>query len=112
MPSLYCGTLVFLFAFSQFQLRWFRTRAADHTNQVLSWLLVLSLVGSFGWYGLGWFLFPSLINSIEISDALSDRFIDSKIPFMMGSFILIVGFFLLVVSVYLYKVGGDAERKT
>ena len=56
-PTLYMGLLPLLLALSQFR---FRTigRAREHTSRrtFLTWLVILSLLASFGWYSLGWII--------------------------------------------------------
>jgi len=49
VPSLYMGLLPLVLALAAMRLRGGSTREGW-----LSWLAVLSLVASFGWYGLGW----------------------------------------------------------
>jgi hypothetical protein len=49
VPSLYMGILPLVLALASL-----RFRGGDVRQSGLSWLVVLSLVASFGWYGLGW----------------------------------------------------------
>ena len=54
-PSIYLGVVVLLLAIER--IRW--RRSTDETNKPdrqLTWILTFFLVGSFGWYGLGWFI--------------------------------------------------------
>lgn len=50
-PSIYLGCIPCLLALSVWSLRGKSSR-----QRTLSWLLLLSLLASFGWYGLGWLL--------------------------------------------------------
>ncbi len=49
-PSLYLGVLPLLLGIGTWRLR-----RADLRVQWFSWILLLAVVGSFGWYGLGLF---------------------------------------------------------
>jgi hypothetical protein len=56
-PSLYVGLLPFLLALAVWRLR-----GGEPRVRWMSWCVVLGLLGSFGWYGLGW-----LIRAVGIS---------------------------------------------
>ncbi len=85
VPSLYCGAIVFVLAVSQWRLRW-----GEPMQRILTWLLLFSLLGSFGWYGIGW-----LMN--ELTLMRGGHGVDSLVGAPVGGL-----YWLLVVAVPFY----------